>query len=159
MKKSKDHPLSCLLSVQYMCVFKGLLAAVRQPLLLFFLLFLLLPFSQRWQRMTGSRAVERPSLHMLSDDNDVIISSRTKLDRTLFFFPSNRILQKINLHQHFDFNWSNYIIIQQVLKYCDNLHGKWYFTEIRAIFSRRYLLQNVAIEIFLASRSKFPILI
>ncbi|KOX76975.1 Neurobeachin [Melipona quadrifasciata] len=42
----------------------------------------------------------------------------------------------------------------QVLKYCDHLHGKWYFSEVRAIFSRRYLLQNVAIEIFLASRSK-----
>ncbi|XP_059351407.1 neurobeachin-like isoform X3 [Daphnia carinata] len=42
---------------------------------------------------------------------------------------------------------------QEVLKYCDNLHGKWYFTEIRAIFTRRYLLQNVAIEIFLASRT------
>ena len=43
----------------------------------------------------------------------------------------------------------------QVLRYCDHLHGKWYFSEIRAIFSRRYLLQNTAIEIFLASRSKF----
>jgi len=42
----------------------------------------------------------------------------------------------------------------QVLKYCDHLHGKWYFSEVRAIFSRRYLLQNVAIEIFLASRSE-----
>ncbi|KAF2882214.1 hypothetical protein ILUMI_23956 [Ignelater luminosus] len=41
----------------------------------------------------------------------------------------------------------------EVLKYCDHLHGKWYFSEIRAIFSRRYLLQNVAIEIFLASRT------
>ncbi|KYN41948.1 Neurobeachin [Trachymyrmex septentrionalis] len=40
-----------------------------------------------------------------------------------------------------------------VLKYCDHLHGKWYFSEVRAIFSRRYLLQNVAIEIFLASRT------
>ena len=46
----------------------------------------------------------------------------------------------------------------QVLRYCDHLHGKWYFSEIRAIFSRRYLLQNTAIEIFLASRSKLPYL-
>ena len=43
----------------------------------------------------------------------------------------------------------------QVLQYCDHLHGKWYFSEIRAIFSRRYLLQNTALEIFLASRSKY----
>lgn len=42
---------------------------------------------------------------------------------------------------------------QEVLKYCDHLHGKWYFSEVRAIFSRRYLLQNVALEIFLASRT------
>ncbi|XP_067642068.1 neurobeachin isoform X11 [Eurosta solidaginis] len=41
----------------------------------------------------------------------------------------------------------------EVLKYCDHLHGKWYFSEVRAIFSRRYLLQNVALEIFLASRT------
>ncbi|XP_014250382.1 neurobeachin isoform X2 [Cimex lectularius] len=41
----------------------------------------------------------------------------------------------------------------EVLKYCDHLHGKWYFSEVRAIFSRRYLLQNVGIEIFLASRT------
>uniref|UniRef100_A0A8D8UFC3 Neurobeachin n=1 Tax=Cacopsylla melanoneura TaxID=428564 RepID=A0A8D8UFC3_9HEMI len=41
----------------------------------------------------------------------------------------------------------------EVVKYCDHLHGKWYFSEIRAIFSRRYLLQNTAIEIFLASRT------
>lgn len=41
----------------------------------------------------------------------------------------------------------------EVMKYCDHLHGKWYFSEVRAIFSRRYLLQNVAIEIFLASRT------
>lgn len=44
-------------------------------------------------------------------------------------------------------------IDSEVLKYCDHLHGKWYFSEIRAIFSRRYLLQNVALEIFLASRT------
>lgn len=41
----------------------------------------------------------------------------------------------------------------EVIKYCDHLHGKWYFSEIRAIFSRRYLLQNTALEIFLASRT------
>ncbi|CAH2268118.1 jg4754 [Pararge aegeria aegeria] len=40
-----------------------------------------------------------------------------------------------------------------VLKYCEHLHGKWYFSEIRAIFSRRYLLQSIAIEMFLASRT------
>ena len=40
-----------------------------------------------------------------------------------------------------------------LLSYADNLHGKWHFSEIRAVFSRRHLLQNVAIEIFVANRS------
>ncbi|CAI9734316.1 beige-like isoform X4 [Octopus vulgaris] len=40
-----------------------------------------------------------------------------------------------------------------VLAYVDHLHGKWHFSEIRAVFSRRYLLQNVAIEIFTANRT------
>lgn len=50
-------------------------------------------------------------------------------------------------------NYVTFFFLFQVLKYCDHLHGKWYFSEVRAIFSRRYLLQNVAIEIFLASRT------
>ena len=50
--------------------------------------------------------------------------------------------------------YSNIHLFFQILRYCDHLHGKWYFSEIRAIFSRRYLLQNTAIDIFLASRSK-----
>lgn len=41
----------------------------------------------------------------------------------------------------------------EAVKYCDHVHGKWHFSEIRAIFSRRYLLQNIALEIFLASRT------
>jgi len=48
----------------------------------------------------------------------------------------------------------NNFTILQVLAYIDYLHGKWNFNEIRAIFVRRYLLQSVAIEIFLANRSK-----
>ncbi|XP_041358388.1 neurobeachin-like isoform X2 [Gigantopelta aegis] len=44
-------------------------------------------------------------------------------------------------------------ICQKVLAYVEYLHGKWNFSEIRAIFSRRYLLQNVAIEIFMSNRT------
>ena len=40
------------------------------------------------------------------------------------------------------------------MRYCDNLHGHWSFYDIRAIFSRRYHLQNVALEIFLSTRCK-----
>lgn len=44
--------------------------------------------------------------------------------------------------------------VVQILAYTEGLHGKWMFTEIRAVFSRRYLLQNTALEIFMANRSK-----
>ncbi|XP_077702454.1 lipopolysaccharide-responsive and beige-like anchor protein isoform X8 [Canis aureus] len=40
----------------------------------------------------------------------------------------------------------------EILAYTEGLHGKWLFTEIRSIFSRRYLLQNTALEIFMANR-------
>uniref|UniRef100_A0A672PHL4 LPS responsive beige-like anchor protein n=1 Tax=Sinocyclocheilus grahami TaxID=75366 RepID=A0A672PHL4_SINGR len=41
----------------------------------------------------------------------------------------------------------------KILAYTEGLHGKWQFTEIRAVFSRRYLLQNTALEVFLANRT------
>ncbi|OCT97014.1 hypothetical protein XELAEV_18009233mg [Xenopus laevis] len=42
----------------------------------------------------------------------------------------------------------------KILAYTEGLHGKWLFTEIRAVFSRRYLLQSTAVEIFMANRGK-----
>ncbi|XP_013420037.2 neurobeachin [Lingula anatina] len=48
---------------------------------------------------------------------------------------------------------SNKKIDQKLLQHIEQAHGKWHFSEIRAIFSRRYLLQNVAIEIFMANRT------
>ncbi|TSK49672.1 Neurobeachin [Bagarius yarrelli] len=41
----------------------------------------------------------------------------------------------------------------RVLVYSEGLHGKWMFSEIRAVFNRRYLLQNTALEIFMANRT------
>ncbi|XP_029007052.1 lipopolysaccharide-responsive and beige-like anchor protein isoform X4 [Betta splendens] len=41
----------------------------------------------------------------------------------------------------------------KILAYTEGLHGKWLFTEIRAVFSRRYLLQNTALEVFMANRT------
>nr|XP_015197367.1 PREDICTED: neurobeachin isoform X10 [Lepisosteus oculatus] len=41
----------------------------------------------------------------------------------------------------------------KVLAYSEGLHGKWMFSEIRAVFSRRYLLQNTALEVFMANRT------
>ncbi|KAG8134543.1 putative Lipopolysaccharide-responsive and beige-like anchor protein [Naja naja] len=45
-----------------------------------------------------------------------------------------------------------HICFYQILAYTDGLHGKWLFSEIRSVFSRRYLLQNTALEIFMANR-------
>uniref|UniRef100_A0A669CNB4 Neurobeachin n=1 Tax=Oreochromis niloticus TaxID=8128 RepID=A0A669CNB4_ORENI len=42
----------------------------------------------------------------------------------------------------------------KLLPYTEGLHGKWMFSEIRAVFTRRYLLQNTALEVFMANRSK-----
>lgn len=44
--------------------------------------------------------------------------------------------------------------LKKVLAYSEGLHGKWMFSEIRAVFSRRYLLQNTGLEVFMANRSK-----
>ncbi|XP_077396974.1 neurobeachin isoform X2 [Festucalex cinctus] len=41
----------------------------------------------------------------------------------------------------------------KVLAYTEGLHGKWMFSEIRAVFSRRHLLQNTAMEVFMANRT------
>uniref|UniRef100_A0A673MRQ6 Neurobeachin n=1 Tax=Sinocyclocheilus rhinocerous TaxID=307959 RepID=A0A673MRQ6_9TELE len=41
----------------------------------------------------------------------------------------------------------------KILAYTEGLHGKWQFTELRAVFSCRYLLQNTALEVFLANRT------
>uniref|UniRef100_A0A0X3PXG3 Neurobeachin n=1 Tax=Schistocephalus solidus TaxID=70667 RepID=A0A0X3PXG3_SCHSO len=50
-------------------------------------------------------------------------------------------------------NEENKEIDEAVLAYAENLYCRWPFSEIRAVFTRRYLLQNIAIEIFLTSRS------
>ncbi|KAK0136208.1 Neurobeachin [Merluccius polli] len=41
----------------------------------------------------------------------------------------------------------------EVLAYSEGLHGKWMFSEIRAVFSRRYLLQSTGLEVFMANRT------
>ncbi|XP_053279356.1 neurobeachin isoform X2 [Pleuronectes platessa] len=41
----------------------------------------------------------------------------------------------------------------KVLAYTEGLHGKWMFSEIRAVFSRRFLLQTTAVEVFMANRT------
>ncbi|CAJ0943139.1 unnamed protein product, partial [Mesorhabditis belari] len=40
-----------------------------------------------------------------------------------------------------------------VLRYCESLHGRWNLQEIRAVFLRRHLLQNTALELFLSTRT------
>ena len=40
-----------------------------------------------------------------------------------------------------------------IMRFVDGCPGKWSFHEIRAIYSRKYLLQNSGMEIFLANRT------
>lgn len=54
----------------------------------------------------------------------------------------------------FNADEENYVIDDKLVPYLDNLHSKWSFTDIRAIFSRRYLLQDRALEIFVSNRSE-----
>ena len=45
----------------------------------------------------------------------------------------------------------------QVLMYMDCLHGKWPLDAIKAVFSRRFLLQNCAVEVYTSTGSKYTI--
>ncbi|XP_076628561.1 A kinase anchor protein rugose isoform X5 [Colletes latitarsis] len=99
---------------------------------------------------------------LLSDDRDldndltgpVNISTKGKLIAPGIMAPGIISVTSTELYFEVDEDDPEFKKIDtEVLKYCDHLHGKWYFSEVRAIFSRRYLLQNVAIEIFLASRT------
>ncbi|XP_018338482.1 PREDICTED: neurobeachin isoform X2 [Trachymyrmex septentrionalis] len=99
---------------------------------------------------------------LLTDDRDldndltgpVNISTKGKLIAPGIVAPGIISVTSTELYFEVDEDDTEFKKIDsEVLKYCDHLHGKWYFSEVRAIFSRRYLLQNVAIEIFLASRT------
>ncbi|XP_053616649.1 neurobeachin isoform X5 [Plodia interpunctella] len=84
----------------------------------------------------------------------VNISTKAKLVAPGLVAPGTVSLTSTELYFEVDEDDLEYKKIDpEVLKYCEHLHGKWYFSEIRAIFSRRYLLQNVAVEMFLASRT------
>ena len=41
--------------------------------------------------------------------------------------------------------------------YMDCLHGKWPLDAIKAVFSRRFLLQNCAVEVYTSAGSKFTL--
>ncbi|XP_030761038.1 neurobeachin isoform X2 [Sitophilus oryzae] len=99
---------------------------------------------------------------LLTDDRDldndhngpINISTKAKLVAPGVVAPGMLSITSAELYFEVDEEDEEFKKVDnEVLKYCDHLHGKWYFSEVRAIFSRRYLLQNNAIEIFLASRT------
>ena len=47
------------------------------------------------------------------------------------------------------------VLPPQVLMYMDCLHGKWPLDAIKAVFSRRFLLQNCAVEVYTSGGSMF----
>ncbi|XP_052752766.1 neurobeachin [Galleria mellonella] len=114
------------------------------------------------QLPTAAHAELLDDAELLVDDRDidadltgpVNISTKARLVAPGLVAPGTVSLTSTELYFEVDEEDPEYKKIDpEVLKYCEHLHGKWYFSEIRAIFSRRYLLQNVAIEMFLASRT------
>lgn len=68
--------------------------------------------------------------------------------------PGNVSITNAELYFEADEESSDYKNLdRQLMHLCDNLHGKWYFSEMRAIFNRKYMTRNTALEIFLASRT------
>ncbi|XP_052124935.1 neurobeachin isoform X3 [Frankliniella occidentalis] len=116
--------------------------------------------SQQQQQVQHADLLDDSEL--LADDRDldvdltgpVNISTRAKLVAPGIVAPGTVSITSTELYFEVDEEDPEYKKLDtEVLKYCDHLHGKWYFSEVRAIFSRRFLLQNTAIEIFLASRT------
>nr|XP_032522853.1 neurobeachin isoform X3 [Danaus plexippus plexippus] len=120
------------------------------------------------QASGGASLAAAPAAELLDDselllderdtDQDVSgpvnISTRARLVAPGLAAPGTVSLTSTEMYFEVDEEDPEYKKIDpEVLKYCEHLHGKWYFSEIRAIFSRRYLLQSVAIEMFLASRT------
>lgn len=116
---------------------------------------------QQQQQLPSSDFMEDSELAQL-DDKDletefaspINVSTKSRLIAPGLVVPGIMSITSSELYFEVDEEDSEYQKVDDtVLKYCDHVHGKWHFSEIRAVFSRRFLLQNVAIEIFLASRT------
>ncbi|XP_074039370.1 A kinase anchor protein rugose isoform X1 [Leptinotarsa decemlineata] len=119
--------------------------------------------------LAATRGQQQQMQNDLMDDNELLaedreldtdlsgpvnISTKAKLIAPGLVAPGMVSITSAELYFEVDEDDEEFKKIDsEILKYCDHLHGKWYFSEVRAIFSRRYLLQNNAIEIFLASRT------
>ncbi|KAK0416360.1 hypothetical protein QR680_012438 [Steinernema hermaphroditum] len=108
------------------------------------------------------------SLNELVDESDIDKwgeESDTEVERTSYSTSGRLIAPGIvvpgtisitSTDLYFDADEDDPLYQQQdpkCLRYCDNLHGRWHFQEIRAIFLRRYMLQNTALELFLSQRT------
>lgn len=111
----------------------------------------------------------RSQINDLSDDAELILDDR-EIDLDLsgpvnmslkalliapcINMPGNISITNTELYFEADEDSQEFQSLDKhTMSYCENLHGKWYFSEMRAIFSRKYMFKNTALEIFLASRT------
>ncbi|XP_009886724.1 PREDICTED: neurobeachin [Charadrius vociferus] len=85
---------------------------------------------------------------LLREQRRIAIAKEEKYRKERF----TTFIQRINA-TNFIARSGEFLTLRLVLAYTEGLHGKWMFSEIRAVFSRRYLLQNTALEVFMANRT------
>uniref|UniRef100_A0A8C0VDW2 Neurobeachin n=1 Tax=Cyanistes caeruleus TaxID=156563 RepID=A0A8C0VDW2_CYACU len=90
---------------------------------------------------------------MLEGDDDAVSLLQEKEIDNLAANSAFGTLSVGNRDLYLQISWSGKLFGFTVLAYTEGLHGKWMFSEIRAVFSRRYLLQNTALEVFMANRT------
>lgn len=84
----------------------------------------------------------------------VNMSIKALLITPCIVMPGNVSITNAELYFEADEDCPEYKSLdRQMMHLCENLHGKWYFSEMRAIFNRKYMTRNAALEIFLASRT------
>ncbi|XP_040187824.1 lipopolysaccharide-responsive and beige-like anchor protein isoform X2 [Rana temporaria] len=118
-------------------------------------------------QVVGSQNVESDSLLEVDDDTlssleekdlenatgPVSLSTPAQLIAPSIVMKGTLSVTSFELYFEVDEDDPNFKKIDpKILAYTEGVHGKWLFTEIRAVFSRRYLLQNTALEIFMANR-------
>ncbi|GAB6031814.1 hypothetical protein CHUAL_010216 [Chamberlinius hualienensis] len=117
--------------------------------------------SQQQQQLSSNDFMEDNELAQMDDKdleteftNPISLSTKCNLITAGLVVPGIISITNTELYFEVDEDDPEYKKVdEEVVKYCDHVHGKWHFTEIRAVFSRRYLLQSVSIEIFLATRT------
>lgn len=117
-------------------------------------------FSMSGQSGPGSNPAEHQQAHINEVELEqeltgpIHYTTKCKLVSSICVVNGTLSVTTNELYFEVDETDSTYKNLESNLRaYAENFHGKWHFNEIRAVFSRRYLLQNIGLEIFVANRS------